>query len=254
MLLAAALGSSTAATAAQNAGGDATTVERGRITFRMHCSPCHGMDARGGRAPDLTTGIYANGSTDADLSRVISSGVPGTEMSGFGDNLDVEGVRQVISYLRSVTDRPSAPPSGEARAGETLYWGKAGCHTCHRIGSRGGKLGPDLTRIGRQRSLAHLRESIVSPNADLTRGYAAVTVVTRDGRSIVGVQRNIDNFSAQLMDAGENFHSFLRSEVTSIRREFRSLMPADYARRMTPRDIDDLVAYLSAQRLLETKP
>src|SRR5436190_1934409 len=98
------------------------------------------------------------------------------------------------------------------------------CAPCHGIQARGGR-GPDLTREGRQRTLEYLRESIVSPNEDLTPGYETVKVVTRDGKTIVGVQKGFDNFSAQLMDTSENFYSFEKDKVASMQREFRSLMP-----------------------------
>ena len=106
-------------------------------------------------------------------------------------------------------------------------------------------MGPDLTRVGRTRSLKYLRESVVSPNADLTPGYNTVTVVTRDGKKIVGVQRGFDNFSAQLMDARENYYSFLKSDVNSINREFRSLMPDTYSKLFSAAELNDMVAYLS---------
>jgi putative heme-binding domain-containing protein len=106
-------------------------------------------------------------------------------------------------------------------------------------------MGPDVTRVGRTRSLHYLRESVVSPNADLTAGYNTVTVVTRDGKKIVGVQRGFDNFSAQLMDAKENYYSFMKSDVTSVKREFRSLMPEGYGKVFSEPELNDLVAYLA---------
>ncbi|PYV19535.1 MAG: hypothetical protein DMG07_01690 [Acidobacteria bacterium] len=228
-------------------GSDPQAREAGRGVFRIYCAPCHGIRAQGGRAPDLTLGRYASGAGDADLFRVISGGVPGTEMQGYDANLSSDNIWRLVSYLRSVTAPPNAAPAGDAAAGEKLFWGKGRCGQCHRVGERGSRVGPNLTGVGRARSLAHLRESVVAPNADLTPGFATITVVTRDGKKIVGVARAIDNFSAQLIDLAENFHSFLRSEAT-IQRESRSLMPDDYAKVFTAAELDDLVAYLSSLR------
>ena len=111
---------------------------------------------------------------------------------------------------------------------------------------RGSTLGPNLSRAGRQRSLAYLRESVVSPDADITRGYATITVVTRDGKKIVGVEKNFDNFSAQLMDLSGHFYSFYKDDVTSISRERRSLMPSNYSQLFSGKELDDLLAYLSS--------
>ena len=228
--------------------GDSQAVEAGRGIFRIYCSPCHGIRAEGGRGPDLTLGVYSAGEADADLLRVISRGVPGTEMPAFADALGVENAWRVIAYVRSVARKDAKVLSGDAANGEKLFWRNGDCGQCHRVGGRGGRLGPDLTRAGRQRSAAYLRESVVSPNADITPGYATILVETRDGRKIAGVQKSFDNFSAQLMDVRERIHSFRRSEVASLRREFRSLMPGTYGKMFSPAELDDLVAYLVTLR------
>jgi putative heme-binding domain-containing protein len=242
------LGSGLAAAQTNPFAGDPKAAEAGRGTFRIYCSPCHGIRAQGGRGPDLTTGTFSAGEQDADLFKTISEGVPGTEMADFGERLGGDVVWRLIAYIRSTTQRPAAQPAGSAASGEALFRGKGGCGSCHQVGLRGGRLGPDLSRAGRSRSAAYLRESVVAPNVDLTPGYTTLRVVLRDGKEIVGVQRALDNFSAQLMDPAENFHSYYRSDVSSIRREFRSLMPDDYGRRFSASEIDDLVAYLLTLR------
>jgi len=224
---------------------DPQAAEAGRGIFRIYCSPCHGIRAEGGRGPDLTRGTYSAGERDTDLHGVISKGVPGTEMPSFEVGLGDENIWRVVSYIRSTTRHDAEKVTGDAAAGEKLFWGKGGCGSCHRVGPRGGRLGPDLTRAGRTRSLEYLRDSVVNPNADLTPGYATITVVTKDGKKIVGVQRGYDNFSAQLMDAKENYYSFQRSEVASISRDFLSLMPGTYGKLFSPAELNDLVAYLA---------
>jgi putative heme-binding domain-containing protein len=227
--------------------GDPRAIESGRVMFRMHCSGCHGLKATGGRSgPDLTRGTFAAGDTDADLYGVIYNGVAGTEMPAFSDRLDDEDRWRLVSYIRSLTPRNTGPIPGDASAGEQLFWGKGNCGQCHRVGARGNSIGPNLTRSGRQRSLAYLRESVVDPEADLTPDYATITVVTRDGRKIVGVERAFDNFSAALTDLSGRYYSFQRDEVTSIVREERSLMPSNYGRLFSDRELENLVAYLAS--------
>jgi cytochrome c oxidase cbb3-type subunit III len=225
--------------------GDAQAVESGRVMFRMYCAGCHGLHATGGRSgPDLTRGGF--GDADADLFRLVSDGVPGTEMPAFGTHLEDDERWRLVSYVRSLTARDAAPIPGDRAAGEQLFWGKGGCGRCHRVGARGSSIGPDLTRAGRQRSVAYLRESVLAPDADITPSYATITVVTRDGRKIAGVERGFDNFSVRLTDLSGRYYSFQRDEVTSVEREFRSLMPSDYRRLFTDRELDDLTAFLAS--------
>ena len=225
---------------------DPGAVEVGRGVFRISCSPCHGIHAEGGRGPNLTLGVYSVGDRDADLFNVIMNGVPYSEMRGYA-GMGPENVWRIVSYLRVAAKGAAAEKlPGDAASGEKLFWGKGACGQCHRVNTRGGRLGPDLTRSGRSRTPQYLRESVVSPDADLTPGYDTITVVTRDGKKIVGAQRGYDNFSAQLVDSQDNYHSFLKNEVTSIQREEKSLMPAGYGKMFSKAELDDLVAYLSS--------
>jgi len=227
--------------------GDASAVESGRVMFRVHCAGCHGLKATGGRSgPDLTRGTFAAGDTDADLYRVIDNGVSGTEMPAFRDKLEDDDRWRLVSYVRSLAPRNEGPVPGDRAAGEELFWGKGSCGQCHRVGARGSSIGPNLTRSGRQRNLEYLRESVVAPDTYITADYATITVVTRDGRKIIGVEKGFDNFWAALTDLSGRYYSFQRDEVTSITREYRSLMPSNYGRLFSDRELENLVAFLAS--------
>jgi alcohol dehydrogenase (cytochrome c) len=223
-------------------------IEQGRLTFRLFCGSCHGMNAQGGRGPDLTRGNYANGDEDADLFRVISRGVSGTEMPSFGARIPEQDIWNVISFLRSTGHPATGPVAGNPAAGQKLFWGEGGCGQCHAVGNRGRDFGPDLSRVGSKRSLAYLRQSILSPSADISPGYRTVSVVTRDGRTLSGLEKVFDDFSVALMDANGKLHSFRRSDLVSSTLENRSLMPDSYGRLFSKSQIDDLVAYLVSLR------
>ncbi|HKW99133.1 MAG TPA: c-type cytochrome [Bryobacteraceae bacterium] len=233
--------------------GDSAAAQSGYLVFRIYCSPCHGIHAQGGRGPDLTRGVYAHGDRDEDLYRTIGNGVPGTEMAGLGGELGDDNVWRVVTYLRSIVHRENAAVPGNPAAGEKLFWTKGACGQCHVVNAKGGHLGPELSLIGRERSLEYLKESVVEPDKDVSPGFATITIVKRDGTKLVGVERGYDNFSVQIMDAGENYFSFLRSDVTSVKREFRSLMPANYGKLFKAAELDDLLAYLTTLRGAEAK-
>jgi len=64
---------------------------------------------------------------------------------------------------------------------------------------------------------------------------------------VVGVQRNFDTFSAQLIDISGEYHSYMTSDVTSITREFKSMMPS-YKDSFSAPQMDDILAYLATLR------
>ncbi len=151
----------------------------------------------------------------------------------------------VIAYLRSLrssgTDRQEP---GDAAAGEEIYWGKGLCDQCHRIQGRGGRLGPDLSNIGRARSRSALTRELRNASEYFPPGYEPVTVVLRDGRRIPGVRKNEDTFSIQWMDAYEELRLLLKSDVAEVIHEKRSLMPDYGPEKFTDAELDDLVSYL----------
>ena len=226
---------------------DPQAAESGRWTFRILCGSCHGIHAEGGRGPDLTRGVYSAGDQDKDLFNVIARGVPGSEMPPYGERLDADATWRLVAYIRSAAKHETESVDGNAEAGEKVFWGKGACGQCHRVSAKGSGIGPDLTRIGRLRSLKYLKASIVKPDADITPGYGTIKVVSKDGTTISGVERGIDNFSAQFIDLSGKYHSVVVEEVSSIARDPRSLMPS-YEKSLSARELNDLLAYLLTLR------
>jgi cytochrome c oxidase cbb3-type subunit 3 len=240
--------------------GNPAAIQEGASLFRANCSPCHGLHAQGGgRGPDLTAGRWIHGSSDADIFRTITRGVPGTEMpaNGFEDS----ETWAILAYLGSLAPGKSETVSGDSAKGEKLFWGTGGCSTCHMVHGRGGVLGPDLSHVGEARSVPYLTESIREPSKELTSGmldpnnhyglplvYDTVTVVTADGRKIVGVSKNEDTFSLQLLDTDQRLQFFLKKNLKEVIHERKSLMPAYSETMLKPAELQDLVAYLAGLR------
>jgi cytochrome c oxidase cbb3-type subunit III len=240
--------------------GNPAAIHEGASLFRGNCSPCHGLNAQGGgRGPDLTAGRWVHGSSDAAIFGTITGGVPGTEMpaNGFEDS----ETWAIIAYLRSLAPAKSGAVSGDPARGEKIFSQTAGCSTCHMVQGRGGVLGPDLSRVGEARSVPYLIDSIREPSKELSSGmldpnnhyglplvYDTVTVVTASGQKIVGVARNEDTFSIQLLDTNQRLQFFLKKDLKEVAHERKSLMPAYTEQMLKPADLQDLVAYLESLR------
>jgi putative heme-binding domain-containing protein len=218
-------------------------VAAGAKTFHSHCSPCHGYQGDGGRGPNLAAGRFYHGSSDADLLKNISQGIPGTEMPGLFYNED--RVWQLVAFIRSLSAN-AAKPSGDANAGAMLFRSQ-GCVGCHRIRGEGGALGPDLSNIGAARSLDNLKQSVLAPDVEVQPSYWTVKFEDASGKAIQGFLLNEDTYTVQLLDRAARLHSYEKADLKNYAIDKRSTMPS-YRDKLSPQQLDDVLAYLLSQR------
>lgn len=181
------------------------------------------------------------------LAEVIKQGLPGTEMPGAWQLTDGEAM-QIARYVMSIGRTRIVKLPGDAARGRVLYETKGNCASCHIIHGAGSSFGPELTDVGARRSPDYLREKLRRPGESLPAGFLVVRVTTRDGKTIRGIRVNEDTFTIQLRDPSNRFHSFRKSDVLSIDKQFhQSLMPS-FDSVFTPAELDDLIAYLASLR------
>ncbi len=87
--------------------GDAAAIAEGEMLFEAVCAGyCHvksGAD-RDGKCPNLFDCEWKNGEgTDAEMFKVVSDGVPKTEMVGFAGQLPDDMLWQILAYVRSAS-------------------------------------------------------------------------------------------------------------------------------------------------------
>ena len=135
-------------------------LARGRASYTMYCSGCHGAEGDGEgpaakflspKPRDLRKGKVKFASvaagempTDADLARTITKGLHGTSMPAW-NLLPKDEVDDVVAYIKTFTPNRKAPgatiaipadpwvksPEKGVAEGEKLYHGLAACGSCH---------------------------------------------------------------------------------------------------------------------------
>jgi putative heme-binding domain-containing protein len=220
-------------------------LEQGKRWYDTQCASCHGVRGDGGRGANLATPRLRRAPDEEALIRVITRGIPGTEMPRAP--LTAQQVRQVAAYVRTLGQTAVAVTSGDAARGERIFLGKGGCRECHTVGGEGGVLGPDLTEIGARSSPGYLRISLTEPGAATYPAYRHVRVVTADGSQVEGVRINEDTFSIRMWDLKGRLHTFWKSELKSLAEDRQTVMPS-YKGRLSDSEIEDLLAYLGGLR------
>jgi cytochrome c oxidase cbb3-type subunit 3 len=231
----------------QSAGGE------GKRSFASRCATCHGLDGRGGEhAPAIVGTPAAQAQPDKALAMIIRTGIPDKGMPSF-NFLTSRQIEEIVRYIRTLQGAGgnTASRKGDPAAGASLFFGEARCSDCHMMQGKGGFIGSDLSEFGHIHSASEIRQIILDPNKFLVPRWQLVKVVTKSGQHFSGLVRNEDNFSIALLSQDGVFHLLMKSEVAQIRREPRSIMPDDYGKKLSARQLDDLASFLvlgSAQK------
>ena len=224
----------------------------GARRYTQFCAGCHGDDGKGGdKGAALATSRSVVSRSDAELFRIVRDGTR-QGMPPFAQIGDAN-IAAVVRYLRileqnAVPAPPSAvvAPPGNVNSGRALFFGKAGCSSCHMVHGEGGFIARNLTTYASNRAAEAILSAIVSPDVPLVASSRVVTVTTIAGRQITGVLRNEDAFNLALQTEDGRYRFFSRNDLTAVTYSDHSLMPGDYGTRLTANELSDIVGFLIA--------
>ena len=136
---------------------------------------------------------------------------------------------------------------GDVATGKKVAFGHpaAQCIRCHKVGSTGGVLGPDLSKVASRLSPEKLLESLVNPQAQLAEGYGLLVATLKDGSTVTGsiTQATGENYQLQTPDGKKSTldRSLIASQILTS-----PMPPAGTI--LAKREIRDLIAFLSTLR------
>ncbi len=139
---------------------------------------------------------------------------------------------------------------GNVRRGRVVFHDaeKTRCITCHRLGSEGGKVGPDLTGVGSRFSRAYLIESILEPGRAIAPSFDTRVVVLEGGQVLTGVNVAETNATLTLADAQGESRIVRKSQIIAHQIQPGSIMPEGLEKQLSDSELIDLVAFLLAQK------
>jgi putative membrane-bound dehydrogenase-like protein len=136
--------------------------------------------------------------------------------------------------------------SGDLERGRVLFYGKAICSTCHKVGPEGGNLGPDLTSIQKDRSAHDLLEAVVYPSASFVREYETYKIKTQTGEHTGVIQKQLPD-AIILGTAPQTSVRIPRNEIVSTEILNTSMMPQGLDQLLNAQEMADLMAFILGQ-------
>jgi putative heme-binding domain-containing protein len=147
-----------------------------------------------------------------------------------------------------------ASEQGDFARGLRVYTqAKSACFSCHKVGSTGGDIGPELTRICKERSPQQIAEGLLWPNRTIAPDYQSVKIATNDGAILTGYVSMSDSSETELAlrdPATQKVTKLNRSDIEEQANSL-SLMPIGLVDSLSRVDQADLLHFLVAlgQRL-----
>ncbi len=174
----------------------------------------------------------AKGKLDPDLDRKLSDRLESLEKMRESDPK---------KYFEDCID------GGDANQGRSLFFTRSSlsCVRCHKVGSTGGEVGPNLSALGPQKTREYLLEAIVTPNSAIAQNFETVVILDDDGKTISGILKSENDSSLTLMDA-QGALIQIKKDAIEERKKGLSSMPVDLLKYLNKRELRDLVAYLAS--------
>lgn len=150
--------------------------------------------------------------------------------------------QRVDEFAANLTD-------GNPQVGRDIFTSKrAACAACHRVGTDGGSIGPDLTKVGERRNQRDLLEAVLYPSASIGQGFETYNLRLENGLVHSGLITRQTTEAVYLRTTDQRDIRLRRGEIEEMSRGNVSVMPAGLENTMTREQLRDLIAYLRSLR------
>lgn len=188
---------------------------------------------------------YLDGSLPADVWLNVIEAAEGKLTKAELDKLST--FESALAEKDPLAQYRDCQDGGDVEAGSKLFFTKSelSCVRCHKVGEKGGEVGPVLTEIANTKDNRYLLESIVNPDAKIAENFETVVLLTDDDQVLSGILRKQTAETIELMDA-EGKLLTVDAEAVVSRKKGKSSMPADLLKHLSRRELRDLIAYLAS--------
>jgi putative heme-binding domain-containing protein len=138
--------------------------------------------------------------------------------------------------------------AADPEAGRRLFYHASGpgCYKCHTVNGRGGKVGPDLSRIVESMNRIQLIQSILEPSGEIAPQFVAWSFETTDGKVLTGMIVHENEGKTIIGDAEGKLTEVKTIDIVQRVPQTKSVMPDKLADLMTLQEFRDLLAFLES--------
>jgi putative heme-binding domain-containing protein len=151
-----------------------------------------------------------------------------------------------------------AKRTGDAARGKQVWEaslaGAAQCAKCHTVRGVGGRVGPNLSMIGKKGGKENILESILLPSKAIADQYVQQSITTTADVTVSGLVVSDSPQGITLRDANGKDTVIPKADVASQKKLMISIMPEDIVAALSEEELIDLVAYLATLQTAAITP
>lgn len=137
--------------------------------------------------------------------------------------------------------KPALTTKGDAVRGQNVFISR--CMACHRAGTMGLQVGPDLVTV-KTKGRDGILTAILEPSKEVASQFIAYVVNTKDGQTMTGIIADDNASSLTLKMMGGLAQTIQRSNIKGSSSSGQSLMPEGLETGMTVQDMADLLDFV----------
>jgi putative heme-binding domain-containing protein len=139
-----------------------------------------------------------------------------------------------------------AAPAGDPAVGKPIF--EKVCATCHKFGTAGKEVGPDLSAVASRLKKPEIVEALLWPSKAIADQYTPLMIQTKDGDVVTGllVKENARAITLLTPEAPDKPVEILKSKIQERGKSTVSSMPENLLDPYTPEQIAGLIAFLLA--------
>lgn len=185
--------------------------------------------------PQVAAALNRHATTNPDIAALRAEVLK----KGLSLAADPDGLKRIEALVKS---------KGSVERGRAVFLDatKSTCITCHSMNGAGGHIGPDLTGIAKNATVAKLIESVVEPSKEIKEGFEQYVVQTKAGQTYAGYKAASDATRIVLRDPQGNDVVIPADQVKREVKSKTSLMPEGAYALLSLDEFVDLIAFLAA--------
>jgi putative heme-binding domain-containing protein len=177
--------------------------------------------------------------------RIRAAGVAGAEERLLKLTANLPPANEQTEKLLAARRAGYHPEKADARRGVDVF--SRNCAVCHRVGTTGALIGPQLDGVG-NRGLDRLVEDILDPNRNVDAAFRMQMITRKDGTVLAGLFRRDEGAQLVFADFTGKEFTVPKNDIQARAESETSLMPPAMSEIIPEPEFYDLLAFLLSQR------